>query len=41
MELVDLPADKGIVVRVGLGGEESTTPVYTRSKRVMVCLEVW
>jgi hypothetical protein len=38
VELVDLPADKSIVVGVGVGRKEGTTPVDTRTERVVIGL---
>jgi len=39
MELVDLPADERVVVRVGVCGEESAPPVDAGSKGIVVCLK--
>ena len=38
VELGDTLSDKGIVVWVGVCGEERATPVYPRSQRVVVFL---
>jgi hypothetical protein len=38
VEFVDLPADEGVVIWIGFGGEEGAAPVYTRSERSVICL---
>jgi len=38
VELVDLPSDKGIVVWVGVCRNERATPIYTKSKGLIVFL---
>jgi len=39
VELVDLPTDKSIIVGIGVRGKERTTPVYTRTERIIINLE--
>ena len=38
VELGDMPSDKGVVVWVGVCGEERTRPVDPRSQRIVVFL---
>ena len=40
MQLVGLPADERIVVRISLGSDESATPIYTRTKGSVVRLHI-
>jgi len=39
VELIGLPADEGVIIRVCIGGQESTTPINTRPEGAVVGLQ--